>query len=98
MSLESDILADFRQLLAEHGAAGTRNNLNLTCLANSLKSQSTKRKKVVGLRNGSSTESPFRPHPLVEQARLRPGGRVMRFVFGPSLLELAATPGLCARK
>jgi hypothetical protein len=39
MSLESDILADFRQLLAEHGAAATWNNINLSVLVSRLRSE-----------------------------------------------------------
>ena len=39
MSLESDILADFQQLLAEHGAAATWNNLNLSVLVSRLRSE-----------------------------------------------------------
>jgi hypothetical protein len=39
MSLESDILADFQQLLAEHGAAATWNNLNLLVLASRVRSE-----------------------------------------------------------
>ena len=39
MSLESDILADFQQLLAEHGAAATWNNLDLSVLVSRLRSE-----------------------------------------------------------
>jgi hypothetical protein len=39
MSLESDILADFQQLLAEHGAAASWNNLNLHVLASRVRSE-----------------------------------------------------------
>jgi hypothetical protein len=39
MSHESDILADFQQLLAEHGAAASWNNLNLHVLASRVRSE-----------------------------------------------------------
>jgi hypothetical protein len=39
MSLESDILADFQQLLTEHGAAATWNNLNLSVLVSRVRSE-----------------------------------------------------------
>jgi hypothetical protein len=39
MGLESDILADFQQLLSEHGVAATWNNLNLLVLVSRLRSE-----------------------------------------------------------
>ena len=39
MSLESDILADFQQLLAEHGTAALWNGLNLSVLVSRLRSE-----------------------------------------------------------
>ena len=39
MSLESDILADFQQLLSEHGTEATWNNLNLSVLVSRLRSE-----------------------------------------------------------
>jgi len=39
MGLESDILADFQQLLTEHGAAAVWNNLNLSVLVSRLRSE-----------------------------------------------------------
>jgi hypothetical protein len=39
MSLESDILADFQQLLAEHGTAAAWNGLNLSVLVSRLRSE-----------------------------------------------------------
>ena len=39
MSLESDILADFQQLLAEHGTVAAWNNLNLSVLVSRLRSE-----------------------------------------------------------
>lgn len=39
MSLVSEILSDFQQLLTEHGTAATWNNLNLSVLVSRLRSE-----------------------------------------------------------